>query len=941
MKGLKVKEKLKKSLIVTIVTIMMAFMMPVRAKADIINDFIDLLLRIPDGAMHVIDHYIGGSREFTYEELEFYGGWDEGGRVYNFIVTPYDIFSSGTYEERNGSYYTKLGLLDINFFADRDIQSDTPLVSSEILAPVIGNVYKALRNLAMVLMLLVVLYIGIKIMISSIAAQQAKYKQLLVDWLVGFALLFVMHYIMSGIVYLNSVVVKMLSNGEGDAYYVAFAELEDDVNASQHDTDSTWVDVVFNVANDVFYDGDDYPNKYTNFKEKRLIVRNSVNEDGTFSNVGSNNDNYIDSKTGRIDLESVPRGTQDGGIRVLGFISVSGTALSGGSKGYIGADASKWGENGVIYLSASIINPGHNNEKYENKAIARLNTMSYVRTISSFGSEDNDSVLLFDNGGKANMDIAGVMGFSILYLCLVIETIMFTFTYIKRVLQMSFLTMVAPIVAIMYPVDKIGDGKAQAFNTWFKDYLFNILIQPMHLLLYTIFIVAAAQLVSRNIIYALAIYGFMIPSEKYFKKLLGFEKASTGGGGPLGGAIGRGLAMDGLGRIAGIGPAARGRGGSGGDGKGKSKIKTTKYDATRGAPAGSGGSDAPGAAGGTTGGNAGGLGSARAGSRSGSRSSSGSGNGPRRRTPNSGGAPERSFLGRGGHVLGKKISRAVTGGKYDYLNGRNGSFAEAGRYVLGRGLGRMLTRGAGVVLGGAVGITAGAAQAMTTGDINSLWKGAAVGAGAGNKLSSNLYDRGADFVEGFGQEMRQELANEDSDAGREMTQRIRNEEAFQKLDEDIYTMSESDRDDAIDTIEHYAQFVDFDSIKDVNAMTQIRGATINGNPVDEEEAVKLYKEAKGFDVATNRRAYLEKRMRDQINDPDYEDAINDVVRRHQEVVDARNTPVEPVTGTPAEKEAAKRRNRYRTDTKYQRAIDEYEAALKRSAIVEAAQGKMK
>ena len=291
MKGLKVKEKLKKSLIVTIVTIMMAFMMPVRAKADIINDFIDLLLRIPDGAMHVIDHYIGGSREFTYEELEFYGGWDEGGRVYNFIVTPYDIFSSGTYEERNGSYYTKLGLLDINFFADRDIQSDTPLVSSEILAPVIGNVYKALRNLAMVLMLLVVLYIGIKIMISSIAAQQAKYKQLLVDWLVGFALLFVMHYIMSGIVYLNSVVVKMLSNGEGDAYYVAFAELEDDVNKSQHDTDSTWVDVVFNVANDVFYDGDDYPNKYTNFKEKRLIVRNSVNEDGTFSNVGSNNDN--------------------------------------------------------------------------------------------------------------------------------------------------------------------------------------------------------------------------------------------------------------------------------------------------------------------------------------------------------------------------------------------------------------------------------------------------------------------------------------------------------------------------------------------------------------------------------------------------------------------------------------------------------------------------
>lgn len=949
MKGFKVKEKLKKSLIVTIVAIMIAFMMPVKSKADIINDFIDLLLRIPDGVMHVIDHYIGGSREFTYEELEFYGGWDEGGRVYNFIVTPYDIFSSGTYEEKSGSYFTKLGILDINFFADRPIESET-IVSSEILAPVIGNVYKALRNLAMVLMLLVVLYIGIKIMISSIAAQQAKYKQLLVDWLVGFALLFVMHYIMSGIVYLNSVVVKMLSNGEGDSYYVAFAELEDDGNASQHDTDSTWCDVVFDVSNHFFYDGDDYPNKYTKFKEKRLIVRNSVNENGTFSNAGSNHDNYIDNKTGRIDLESVPKGKQDSNGRILGIFSVSGTALSGGHKGYIGADASKWGDKGVIYLSASIINPGHNNEQYENKAIAKLNAMSYVRTISSFGSEDNNSVLLFDNGGKADMDIAGVMGFSILYLCLVIETIMFTFTYIKRVLQMSFLTMVAPIVAIMYPVDKIGDGKAQAFNTWFKDYLFNILIQPMHLLLYTIFIVAAAQLVSRNIIYALAIYGFMIPSEKYFKKLLGFEKASTGGGGPLGGAIGRGLAMDGLGRLAGIGPAGRGRGGSGGDGKGKSKIKTTKNKPNQpGTPHGSGEGGVPGAGG------MGSSGAGGAGARPGARGNGarGNGTGPTLRRPGAGGRAQRSGLRRAGNIIDKRIAGALTGGKYDHLNTRNGSWAEAGRHVLGRGLGRMVTRGAGVVLGGAVGLTAGAATAMATGDINNLWKGTAVGAGAGNKLSSNLYDRGADFVEGFGQEMRQELANEDSQAGRDMTATIRSQEAFQKLDDDIESMDDADKQAAIDTVREYAQYVDFDSIKDVQAMENLVNVA-GGNAT---EAVAMYKEAKGFDVATNRRAYLEKRMRDQgmrpVNpDYDYDDMIRDITRNHDEIMKARKTGVEAMETVPAgateeqkakiEKRNAERakRNKYRS-VDYTTALDIYDAAVARSKVIEAAQGTMK
>ena len=51
---------------------------------------------------------------------------------------------------------------------------------------------------------------------------------------------------------------------------------------------------------------------------------------------------------------------------------------------------------------------------------------------------------------------------------------------------MSFFTMIAPLVALTYPVDKVKDGKAQAFDMWFKEYIFNLLIQPMHLILYTI-----------------------------------------------------------------------------------------------------------------------------------------------------------------------------------------------------------------------------------------------------------------------------------------------------------------------------------------------------------------------------------------------------------------------------------------------------------------------
>ena len=78
-------------------------------------------------------------------------------------------------------------------------------------------------------------------------------------------------------------------------------------------------------------------------------------------------------------------------------------------------------------------------------------------------------------------------GYNIIYIVLVIYTIIFCFTYLKRVVYMAFLTIIAPLVAITYPIDKINDGKAQAFDLWLKEYLFNLLIQPMHLILYTIY----------------------------------------------------------------------------------------------------------------------------------------------------------------------------------------------------------------------------------------------------------------------------------------------------------------------------------------------------------------------------------------------------------------------------------------------------------------------
>ena len=129
MKKFKLLNKLKKMLIVLMCVVTLGFAMPKKSKAGLIGDFIDLLLTIPDGIMHIIDGYMAGSDEFTWIQLDLKDA-DHHASLYNFIISPYDIFTSGTVE--NGKI--KLGLLDTNFFRTESVKSDT-LVSSEVLAP--------------------------------------------------------------------------------------------------------------------------------------------------------------------------------------------------------------------------------------------------------------------------------------------------------------------------------------------------------------------------------------------------------------------------------------------------------------------------------------------------------------------------------------------------------------------------------------------------------------------------------------------------------------------------------------------------------------------------------------------------------------------------------------------------------------------------------------
>ena len=129
------------------------------------------------------------------------------------------------------------------------------------------------------------------------------------------------------------------------------------------------------------------------------------------------------------------------------------------------------------------------------------------------------------------------IGYEMMYILLVVYTFKFTFIYLKRVLNMAFLTLIAPIVALTYPIDKMNDGTAQGFNMWLKEYTFNALLQPLHQIMYYILVGSAVSIALDNPIYGVVVLLFMTEAEKLLKTIFGFDKARGGTVGGMAGAF--------------------------------------------------------------------------------------------------------------------------------------------------------------------------------------------------------------------------------------------------------------------------------------------------------------------------------------------------------------------------------------------------------------------
>ena len=198
-----------------------------------------------------------------------------------------------------------------------------------------------------------------------------------------------------------------------------------------------------------------------------------------------------------------------------------------------------------------------------------------VISASALGADGEDVLVSTIRNDIANGDNWGqVIVQVVLYCVLGVYTVIFTIQYLRRTIYIAFLTMIAPLITLTYPLDKIKDKKSQAFDMWLKDYIFFSLLQVIHLLIYYVLVGSSIDLANRgNWVFAIVAIGFMTQAEKIVKKMFGFEKSKTMGA-LAAGATGA-LVMNAMNKISHKGgKGGKAGGGSGSEGGSNSNVRT-------------------------------------------------------------------------------------------------------------------------------------------------------------------------------------------------------------------------------------------------------------------------------------------------------------------------------------------------------------------------------
>jgi len=119
----------------------------------------------------------------------------------------------------------------------------------------------------------------------------------------------------------------------------------------------------------------------------------------------------------------------------------------------------------------------------------------------------------------------------IIYGVLVYYAWRYALMYIKRLFNIMILTLFAPAITGLYAFNKVLHGKSPIFTNWLTEYIINVFIQMIHVILYVSFVSTALRLTLESlpsIIIALVLLSHLLKLDKLLRKI--FKLSGNDGG---------------------------------------------------------------------------------------------------------------------------------------------------------------------------------------------------------------------------------------------------------------------------------------------------------------------------------------------------------------------------------------------------------------------------
>ena len=135
--------------------------------------------------------------------------------------------------------------------------------------------------------------------------------------------------------------------------------------------------------------------------------------------------------------------------------------------------------------------------------------------------------LLASASSASSTAIGSYLVSTLVYWILVFYQLKFFWMYAKRLLTTGFLIVISPLVLAQYAFDKSGDGEASSFKVWLTEISLNIFIQPVHAVLYMIFMTIASNIITISPILAVIFLTAMSRGERVIRNILNIKNANT------------------------------------------------------------------------------------------------------------------------------------------------------------------------------------------------------------------------------------------------------------------------------------------------------------------------------------------------------------------------------------------------------------------------------